>query len=64
MSSEMKEEIPVDLFRNMIFSVGASIALAATFFLKDVPLRATQGDLEPERAEQTDVECDKELVHV
>ena len=42
----------------------ALIALAATFFLKDVALRATQEKLEPERAAEADVECDNELVHV
>ncbi|TMC92171.1 MAG: MFS transporter [Chloroflexi bacterium] len=44
--------------------VFALIALAATFFLKDVALRAIQEKLEPERAAEADVECDKELVHV
>ena len=44
--------------------VFALIALAATFFLKDVALRATQEKLEPERAAEADVEYDKELVHV
>src|SRR5579864_6915641 len=43
--------------------VFALIALVAAFFLKDVPLKATQGELEIERAELADDEPDRELVH-
>jgi TRAP-type C4-dicarboxylate transport system permease small subunit len=42
----------------------ALIAVVATFFLKDVPLKATQERLEIERAELADEEHDKELVNV
>ncbi len=43
--------------------VFALIALVATFFLKEVPLKATQERLEMEKAAQADEESDKELVH-
>ena len=42
--------------------VFALIALVATFFLKEVSLKATQGSVEPERVAQADEESDKELV--
>jgi len=42
----------------------ALIAVVATFFLKDVPLKATQEGLEIERAELADEEHDREPVYV
>jgi EmrB/QacA subfamily drug resistance transporter len=45
----------------LIFSL---IAVAATFFLKDMPLKATQEGLEIERAELADEEQNKELLYV
>ena len=41
----------------------ALIALVAAFFLKDVPLKATQEGLAMERAEQSDKESGKELAY-
>ncbi len=43
--------------------VFALIALAAAFFLKDMPITATQGAISPESAAQADEETGKELVH-